>query len=148
GGSPRTALSSGERIGHAVIAQREFSLSASVRISEDPGTKIFGEKVLVGPHGIFAFRPAPPDFGIPGHADHRMLAIGHWGTYKRLETLMDAFPEVLRKVPNARVVIAGANHHTKPGYWESVRELHKSNSRIDFLGYVDEDQIPDLFRSS
>ena len=106
------------------------------------------ENVLLGTHGIFASCPTPPDFSIRGNPDHRILAIGHWGTYKRLETLMEAFPHVLRKVPQARLVIAGANHHTKPGYWESIRELHKANSRIDYLGYVEEDQIPELFRRS
>ena len=61
---------------------------------------------------------------------------------------MAAFPAVLEKVPNARLVVAGANHHTKPGYWESIREAQKGNPRIDFLGYVAEDAIPDLFRST
>jgi len=55
---------------------------------------------------------------------------------------------VLKKVPNARLVIGGANHHTTPGYWESIREAHKSNSRINFLGYVPRDGIPELFATA
>lgn len=110
--------------------------------------KYSANNVLLGTHGIFASCPSIPDFSLRGNPDHRILALGHWGTYKRLETLLEAFPRVLRKVANARLVIAGANHHTKPGYWESIRELHQGNPRIEFRGYVAEDAIPDLFRSS
>ena len=110
--------------------------------------KYSAENVLLGTHGVFASRPSPPDFSKRGNPDQRILAIGHWGTYKRLETLMEAFPEVLRRAPNAKIVVAGANHHTKPGYWESIREAHKDNPRIEFRGYVAEDDIPELFRST
>jgi glycosyltransferase involved in cell wall biosynthesis len=122
--------------------------SISVLLSRYKSTlveKYASENVLVGTHGIFASDPHPPDFSQRGNPDHRILAIGHWGTYKRLETLMEAFPAVLEKVPNARLIVAGANHHTKPGYWESIREAQKGNPRIEFRGYVAEEDIPDLF---
>jgi len=51
-------------------------------------------------------------------------------------------------VPNARLIIAGANHHTKPGYWESIRDSHGPNPRIEFLGYVPETGIAELFSRS
>jgi glycosyltransferase involved in cell wall biosynthesis len=111
-------------------------------------TKYSAENVLLGTHGTFARCPSPPDFSKRGNPEHRILAIGHWGTYKRLETLMDAFPAVLKKVPNARLVIAGANHHTRPGYWESIRESQGDGSRVEFRGYVPEEDIPELFRNS
>lgn len=110
--------------------------------------KYSARNVLLGTHGTFAKRPSPPDFSQRGNPDHRILAIGHWGTYKRLETLMEAFPAVLRRVPNARLIIAGANHHTKPGYWESIRDKYGANSRIEFRGYVPEEDVPDLFRTT
>jgi len=110
--------------------------------------KYSAANVLLGTHGVFASCPSAPDFSLRGNPEQRILAIGHWGTYKRLETLMEAFPTVLQRVPNARLVIAGANHHTKPGYWESIQQAHKDESRIEFRGYVPEDAIPDLFRNS
>lgn len=110
--------------------------------------KYAAENVLLGTHGTFAACPSPPDFSLRGNPDQRILAIGHWGTYKRLETLMEAFPAVLRRVPNARLIIAGANHHTKPGYWESIRDRYGANQRIEFLGYVAEEDVPDLFRTT
>ena len=110
--------------------------------------KYSARNVLLGTHGTFAAKPTPPDFGKRGNPDLRILAIGHWGTYKRLETLMEAFPAVVEKVPNARLVVAGANHHTKPGYWESIREAQPKHLPIDFLGYVAEEDIPELFATT
>jgi glycosyltransferase involved in cell wall biosynthesis len=111
-------------------------------------TKYAAQNVLLGTHGTFATIPTPPDFSKRGNPDQRILAIGHWGTYKRLETLMEAFPLVLKKVPNARLVVAGANHHTKAGYWESIRDAQPEGLPVDFRGYVAEEDIPELYKTS
>ena len=111
-------------------------------------SKYSATNVLLGTHGTFATVPTPPDFSKRGDPDRRILAIGHWGTYKRLETLMEAFPLVLEKVPNARLVVAGANHHTKAGYWESVRDAQPAHLPIEFRGYVPESDIPELYQST
>lgn len=111
-------------------------------------TKYRANNVLLGTHGTFATVPTSPDFSRRGNPDQRILAIGHWGTYKRLETLMKAFPQVLAKAPRARLVVAGANHHTKAGYWESVRAAQPSHLPIEFRGYVPEEDIPDLYRTT
>ena len=111
-------------------------------------SKYAAKNVLLGTHGTFAAAPTPPDFTKRGNPDMRILAIGHWGTYKRLETLMEAFPKVLEKVPNARLIIAGANHHTRAGYWESIRAAQPAHLPIEFLGYVPEEDIPDLYQST
>ncbi len=99
-------------------------------------------------HGILGARPEFPDFSLRGDPDHRILAIGHWGTYKRLEGLFDAFPRVLERIPNAKLVVAGANHHTTPGYWESFARRCRGNDRYEFRGYVAEDDIPELYKRS
>lgn len=111
-------------------------------------TKYRAKNVLLGTHGTFATSPTPPDFSKRGNPDKRILAIGHWGTYKRLEALMAAFPMVLKKVPNARLIVAGANHHTKPGYWESIRDAQPPRLPIEFHGYVAEEKIPELYQST
>jgi glycosyltransferase involved in cell wall biosynthesis len=111
-------------------------------------TKYAAQNVLLGTHGTFATVPIPPDFTRRGNPEKRLLAIGHWGTYKRLETLMAAFPMVLEKVPNARLIVAGANHHTKAGYWESIRAAQPSHLPIEFRGYVPEEAIPELYQTT
>jgi glycosyltransferase involved in cell wall biosynthesis len=109
-------------------------------------TKYSVQNVFLGRHGTFASTPTPPDFSKRGNPELRILAIGHWGTYKRLETLMEAFPAVLKAIPNARLIVAGANHHTKAGYWESIREAQPADLPIEFRGYVPEEDIPELFQ--
>jgi glycosyltransferase involved in cell wall biosynthesis len=111
-------------------------------------TKYGAQNVLLGTHGTFATTATPPDFSKRGNPGQRILAIGHWGTYKRLETLMEAFPRVLERAPNAQLVIAGANHHQRPGYWESIRAAQPRHLPIDFKGYVAEEDIPELFQST
>jgi len=110
--------------------------------------KYAAENVVLGTHGTFSVCPSPPDFSIRNNPDQRILAIGHWGTYKRLETLMEAFPAILRSRPKARLIIAGANHHTTPGYWESIRDRYGANPQIEFRGYVAEEDVPELFRTT
>jgi glycosyltransferase involved in cell wall biosynthesis len=111
-------------------------------------TKYSARNVLLGTHGTFASIPSPPDFKRRGNPDKRILAIGHWGTYKRLETLMAAFPQVLERVPNAKLIVAGANHHTRAGYWESIRAAQPAHLPIEFRGYVPEEAIPELFQTT
>jgi glycosyltransferase involved in cell wall biosynthesis len=111
-------------------------------------TKYFAQNVLLSTHGTFGSVPTQPDFTMRGNPDKRILAIGHWGTYKRLETLMEAFPIVLKKVPNARLIVGGANHHTKAGYWESIRDAQPAGLPIEFRGYIPEEEIPELFAST
>ena len=111
-------------------------------------SKYAAQNVLLGTHGTFSPMPSPPDFSRRGNPHKRILAIGHWGTYKRLETLMAAFPAVLKEVPEAKLVVAGANHHTKAGYWESIRAAQAAHLPIEFRGYVREDAIPELFSTT
>ena len=81
--------------------------------------KYSGENVHFRAHGILSARPEPPDFEKRGNPDHRILAFGKWGTYKRLELLIEAFEKIVERVPEARLVIAGGNHPATPGYVES-----------------------------
>jgi len=110
--------------------------------------KYRAENVHFRSHGILGTRPEFPDFGNRNNPDRRILAIGHWGTYKRLETLMEAFEHVSQRIPAAKLVVAGANHHTMPGYWESLADKHRENDRIEFKGYVAEEDIPELYKTS
>ena len=104
--------------------------------------------MLLGTHGTFAPVLTPPDFSKRGNPDQRILAFGHWGTYKRLETLMQAFPLVLKKAPRAKLIVAGANHYTKPGYWESIRASLPPGLPVEFRGYIPEEAIPELFQTA
>jgi glycosyltransferase involved in cell wall biosynthesis len=107
-----------------------------------------GENVHFRPHGVLSGRPEYPAFARRGSPTHNILAFGKWGTYKRLELLIDAFEAVWKVYPEAKLIIAGGDHPTTPGYVESVAARVRGNPRIEFTGYVPEEQIPDLFRKS
>jgi glycosyltransferase involved in cell wall biosynthesis len=111
--------------------------------------KYRGENIHFRAHGILGARPEYPEFERRGKPEHRILAFGKWGTYKRCEMLIEAFEEYVAKaVPNARLIIAGANNGNSPGYIESLRARHGNHPRIEFTGYVEEEKIRDLFGSS
>jgi len=111
------------------------------------GEKYRRGRVSVKSHGIFAGRPDPPDFTRRGNPTHRILAFGKWGTYKRLELLIETFNRVATRIPNVELVIGGGDHPKTPGYVQSMAQQH-ANDRIHFLGYVPEDAIADLFREA
>jgi glycosyltransferase involved in cell wall biosynthesis len=110
--------------------------------------KYRGDNVHFRAHGILSARPEPPAFEKRNNPEQRILAFGKWGTYKRLELLIDAFGEILERCPDARLVIAGGNHPMTPGYVESVAERFKDSPYIRFTGYVAEEQIPELFSTA
>lgn len=103
--------------------------------------------VYVRRHGILSGRPEYPQFSKRGNPVHRILAFGKWGTYKRLEPMLEVFENVTRRVRNVELVIAGADHPKAAGYLKSVEEKCKGHSNIRFAGYVPEDQVRDLFQS-
>ncbi len=80
----------------------------------------------VRPHGTLG-TPNPPVPALRPGNEFRILALGKWGRYKRLETLLEALPEVLAAVPHASLLIAGCDHPNRPGY---VAGLNKNGGRI------------------
>jgi len=110
--------------------------------------KYRGDNVHWRAHGILSARPEYPDFSKRGNPEHRILAFGKWGTYKRLELLLEAFAIVAEANPNARLVIAGGDHPMTPGYVQSVAERFRHSRRIQFTGYLAEERIPELFSSA
>jgi glycosyltransferase involved in cell wall biosynthesis len=105
------------------------------------------QNIGVRPHGTLG-RPHPPDAALRPPDEFRMLAFGKWGRYKRLETPLEALSTVLSEIPGASLIIAGCDHPNRPGYLASLKEKWGSNPRIKFLGYLDEDQLDDVFRAA
>lgn len=111
--------------------------------------KYRGENIHFRAHGILSARPEYPDFSLRGNPEHNILALGKWGTYKRCELLIECFEdEILKRMPNTKLIIAGSNNGNAPGYIESLQERYKSNRKVEFRGYIPEEQLPELFNQS
>lgn len=104
--------------------------------------------VYVRRHGIFSSRPEYPDFSKRGNPEQRILAFGKWGTYKRLEPLLEAFDEVVERCPEARLVVAGTDHPKTPGYLQGLQQRYAHRKEINFIGYIAEEEIPELLQRS
>ena len=140
------------RIG-GFIATQILLFADSVSVTMPAYRNVLVEKygrgsVYVRRHGSFASRPEYPDFTQRGNPEHRILAFGKWGTYKRLEPILEAFDLVVKEVPEARLVIAGTDHPKTPGYLRSIQEAIGARTDVHFAGYVEEEDIPRLFQRS
>jgi glycosyltransferase involved in cell wall biosynthesis len=110
--------------------------------------KYHGANVHFRSHGISSGRPEIPDLGQRGNPVRRILAFGKWGTYKRLEPLIEAFQKVCTQLKDVRLIVAGGNHPGMPGYVESVAQQYAGHQHMEFRGYVPEGDVAELFRSA
>jgi len=143
--SPRLYRAGGWLATHLLLSASSLSvLLPAYRRTLD--TKYRRGRVTARSHGIFAGKPEAPDFSQRGNPTHRILAFGKWGTYKRLELLIDAFHRVAETIPDVELIVGGGDHPKAVGYVESMARQHAHDPRLKFLGYVAEAVIPDLFR--
>ncbi len=144
---PRTYRAGGYLATHLLLMANSISvlLPAYRRTLME---KYNGDNVHFRAHGILSPRPEPPAFEKRGNPEHRILAFGKWGTYKRLELLIEAFTKVVAQCPQARLIIAGGNHPATPGYVEGVARSFGDNPYIRFTGYVEEADVAELFSSA
>jgi len=105
------------------------------------------KNVTLIPHGSFE-KPANPNFDLP-EGPKRVMAFGKFGTYKKVEIMIEAV-EIIRKTSNEaiEIVIAGTDSPNTQGYLESVKEKYAHVSGITFTGYVEENQVANIFNES
>lgn len=104
--------------------------------------------VSLVPHG--AFETGERDWVDQAARPHRIVAMGKFGTYKRLETLFAA-KEILRsdpEVPELEVCIGGSDHPNASGYLAQLEEAHASDPTIIFKGYIAENDVADFFETA
>src|SRR6266853_2889825 len=135
------------------VATRMLLMANSVSVLMPGYRKILYEKygggnVHLRTHGVLTSRPELPEFARRGNPQRRILAFGKWGTYKRLELMIEAFKIVEKALPATKLVIGGGDHPQAAGYVESLKKKNAGNPGIEFTGYVHEDGLPDLFQGS
>lgn len=103
------------------------------------------KNVLLAPHGAFEQDAAPPNFELPS-GPLQIMTFGKFGTYKKIETLIEAF-RVLQKAHTnpLELVIAGTNSPNSPQYLESVARQYKDVPNVRYTGYIAEEDVPRIF---
>lgn len=95
--------------------------------------------VCVIPHGLFG-EPV-----IQGkQRDHVICALGKWGTYKKLEFLIESFRRLRTSISSAELWIAGQDHPLAVGYLAGVEHKYCNEPGVRFLGYISENRLPEI----
>ena len=109
--------------------------------------KYQSRNVALIPHGSFE-TPEEPDFSLPA-GPKKILAFGKFGTYKKVEIMIDAIELIRRRTnQNLEIVIAGTDSPNTPGYLENVKKKYAHVDQLCFTGYVEEDNVPTIFEES
>ena len=103
--------------------------------------------VALIPHGSFE-TPKSVSFDLPS-GPKRIMAFGKFGTYKKVEILIEAVELVRKNTLDAiEVVIAGTDSPNTPGYLQSVKEKYSHVQGLTFTGYVEENDVERIFTES
>jgi glycosyltransferase involved in cell wall biosynthesis len=107
--------------------------------------KYHATNVLLAPHG--AFEQAPPLSFEPPPGPLQIMTFGKFGTYKKVEMLIDAFRLLIATRPPAalELVIAGTDSPNAAGYLEGIRRQNADLPGLRFTGYVAEEDVPRVF---
>lgn len=100
--------------------------------------------VLLAPHGSFE-EVQEPDFS-PRPAPRQIMAFGKWGTYKRVEVLVDAYRLLQeRGYDDIALVLAGTDSPNAAGYMAGIAAANTDLPGLSFTGYVAEEDVPRVF---
>lgn len=101
--------------------------------------------VALTPHGSFEVPPFP-DLDA-GATPLSVMAFGKFGTYKKVEILIEATKILREKLKkDIKVVIAGTDNPNSIGYLESVQKQYLDMPNVEFTGYVAEEDVPRIFK--
>ena len=99
-------------------------------------------------HGTFpSTAPTPPPIAA---REMTVCTMGKFGTYKKLERLIAAFKQVQARTPNHALTlnIGGSDHPATPGYLAALKAKYATETDIQFIGYVAEQDVASFFTSS
>lgn len=104
--------------------------------------------VLLAPHGAFEETHESPSFELPA-GPLRIMTFGKFGTYKRVETLVEAF-DLLQKETNdgLELVIAGTDSPNARDYLKTIAQQYDNVPNVRYTGYVAEEEVPVIFKEA
>ncbi|OYU79742.1 MAG: glycosyl transferase family 1 [Flavobacterium sp. BFFFF1] len=109
--------------------------------------KYKADNVVLIPHGSFE-APEAANFDLPA-GPKKVMAFGKFGTYKKVEIMIEAVEQIRKHSDEEiEIVIAGTDSPNTPGYLQSVKEKYAHVPGIVFTGYVEENQVAQIFNES
>lgn len=111
-------------------------------------SKYQAKNVVLLPHGNFEL---PERSYLPDLIEEiNLMAFGKFGTYKKVEVLLEATKILEAKYPlqKFKVTIAGTDNPNVKGYLEAVKEKYLDMKNIVFTGYVAEEDVEGIFKES
>ena len=112
--------------------------------------KYDASNVVLAPHGSFEAEKPAPSFDLPD-GPMQIMSFGKFGTYKKIEPLVEAFEMLQNDSVNRRpleLVIAGTDSPNAKGYLAGVQEKYSHVANMRFTGYVEEEDVPIIFGDS
>lgn len=110
--------------------------------------KYKAQNVILMPHGNFELpeRSYLPDT-LP---EINLMAFGKFGTYKKVEVLLEAIKILEQQYPaqKFKATIAGTDNPNVKGYLDSVKKRYSDMQNIEFTGYVAEEDVEGIFKAS
>ena len=121
-------------------------MTVTLRSYADHLTATYPSKeVHLVPHGTFDTEVA--ECAPVEDRPERIVTMGKFGTYKKLETLLEAF-DLLRAeeaFADYKLLIGGTDHPNAQGYMAKAEASRSDDRGVKFLGYIAENEIPDFF---
>ena len=110
--------------------------------------KYNAKNVTLIPHGTFEVTTEQPDYNLT-KGPLQIMTFGKFGTYKKVEAMIEAVEKVRKSSGiDLEVVIAGTDNPNVPGYLAKVQRDYKHIPQVRFTGYVEESEVPTLFKES
>lgn len=110
--------------------------------------KYKAKNVQLIPHGTFEISKEVPEYNLP-NGPLQIMTFGKFGTYKKVESMIEAVEKVRKTTGlDLEIVIAGTDNPNAPGYLTKVEEQYKHVPQLRFTGYVEEYEVPSLFKES
>ncbi len=110
--------------------------------------KYKAENAFLVPHGSFNCEKSV-DVPKLSARPNRIVTMGKFGTYKKLERMISAVQRLNKENYAARpieLVVGGSDHPATNGYMDELRAQHANDKNIVFHGYVAEEDVPKFFK--
>jgi len=100
-----------------------------------------GIAVIYNGVDLNSYRPTSTIYDKP-----TIVALGRMKKYKRMDILIETLPEVIKAIPNIRVLLIGSGEHLP--YLKALARKKGVEEAIDFMGFIPEDEKREILSKS